>query len=599
MGTPRECLMQIFGCATFLPGIDLPTRLLSVHERLLDWCPFTTIDQLLNSATLLPYHRPFLTETRYASVREILLQGDGKGLKTQMGRVANRFGANPSLRWCFKCMIESTTHQGSPYWMRRHQLPGVNCCTRHGIQLQYVPLCTRTDKQRFVVPVASCTGAPQVKADLRQLHFAQLSEELLIAGLPVTAPEQRSAAYRHAALELGLSTRHGRIDHRGLVQAIRQRFDDFESFDHRERLLSSLVNPLAWAKDLFERPERSLHPICHLLLIKFLFGSVAAFEKAYLALTETASAGHHKETQITAPFSFSSKEPSSDINYEATLRDTSLSCRKVATLLDRSVTTIVTQRRTRGVQIRERRKTLTSSLLGKVQLELRTDASLPLVANRSGVSLSTVYRILREHPSLRKTHKDLCLKAETRIRRQRWSSALRHTHGDTGVNAARTIAAADYTWLYRHDRAWLTSITRSHRSPRKAVSRVDWEKRDALLYQELLAQIPRLRGKVPPERITKSQLIRPLGETMIRNNLRHLPRLHAHLNEASESHEAFRIRRVDFAISELARTGFDLQLWRIKKMAGIRLWSDALTVHVNNEVDRLNAENPIHSHRLS
>jgi hypothetical protein len=594
MGSPRECLARIFGSKTVVPSIDLPRRLLSVQQRLGGWLPFQTTDQLLDSGTLLPYHRPFLTPSRYDSVRRTLLQGDGKGLKTQLGRVANRFGANPSLRLCVECMADSFARHGSPYWMRRHQLPGVNCCTIHGIPLLHLPpLSLRTDRQRFIAPSA-LIARPNSKADAVQLRFAQLSEELLFSKLPVIDAQRRSVAYSHSVLALGLRSRRGRVDYRGLADAVRRSFKDFDGFDHRERLLATSANPLGWIKDLIERPERSAHPICHLLLIDFLFGSIPAFETACLSQDHVDATTHHQRS----PNLPTARDSPADIDCESALRDTSLSCRAVAILLGRSVTTVVNLRRERGIPISERRKSLTPTILASVRSELSSGSALPIVASRCGVSLSTVYRILAEYPALQRPQHVQRLEADTTRRRQRWLTALAK-HRDRGVNATRAAAPADYAWLYKHDRSWLTSTTQQIRHAHEVGLRVDWMERDTQLCEQVLRHLATLRNETPPQRITRTRLLRPLGETMVQRNIQCLPMLHALLSQVAESQEAFRVRRVDFAISALASSGGPIQVWRVRRLAGLRIWSDALANHANREIERLNAENSVCTYCLS
>lgn len=89
MGDPRSYLEKLFGSRNVVPGIDLPTRLNELHNRLGTCSPFDTVAELIDRSTLYPYHRPFLTMERHSAVQNIILSGDGKRLKTLLGRVAN------------------------------------------------------------------------------------------------------------------------------------------------------------------------------------------------------------------------------------------------------------------------------------------------------------------------------------------------------------------------------------------------------------------------------------------------------------------------------------------------------------------------------
>lgn len=602
MGPPRDVLLRIFGSRTVVPSVDLPTRLLAVRQRLEGWLAFPTLDALLEDGTLLPYHRPFLTAASHSRVRHSLLHGDGTGLKTLMGRVANRFGAHPALRSCPDCLADSLSRHGAFYWQRRHQFPGVNCCSIHGTLLERVPLQARSNRQQLLLPTGAAGAQCHGRADARQLRFAQLSQELVEATLPVIDPRLRGAIYRDAAVTLGYGTRRGRVDLPALAGALRRLFDDFEGFEHQVRLLATPVHPLCWVRPLFERPQRSLHPICHMLLIEFLFGSVAAF-KAACARRATAL-DDPPPMQTCAPRVVGTPSSSLETAQEAALRDASLSCRQAAARVGQSVTTVVSWRRAHAIPIRERRKSLHPVVIDRVLLALGSVTSLPAVAALTGASLSSVYRILAQHQATPRPPLDTADDTQAPLRRARWTAALQacRANGMGGVAAARSRAGADYAWLYRHDRTWLASTTNNSLPDirrRNATDRVDWARRDAELCAVLLQQLGLLRNAVPPQRLTRTRLLRPLGESMVKRNLVRLPRLSALLDQAGESAHAFGMRRVDHAITVLFREGAPLQLWRIRRLSGLRQWSPALTAHANDQIERLNAQNSLRPHGLS
>ncbi len=614
LGAPRNVLQRFFGCCTLVPSVDLPSRVLALGQRLGGWLPFATLDELLEHGTLLPYHRPFLAADIYSRVHNRLQLSDGKGLKTLMGRVANRFGAHPTLRSCPGCLADSWSRYGSLYWMRQHQLPGVNCCAIHGTTLQRTTLQARTHRQRLLLPAFTQGTQPDGKADARQLRFARLSQDLVEAALPTIAPLLRAATYRGAALALGFGTPRGHVDFYALAGAIRRHFDDFEGFDHQARLLATSANPLGWLRPLFDKPHRSLHPICHLLLVEFLFNSVEAFKAAFSAcemapharllddpfLVKAAQAlGTSRATHADASSS------ARMVDHEDSLRDPSLSCRKVAALVGLSVSTVVAWRRARSIPIQERRKSLHPTTVEKVLETLSSLSSLPVVAAQTGVSLSSVYRILSQYPGTPRPHRDEAGISQGPLRRERWAAALQacQEKGTGGVAAARTHAGADYAWLYRNDRAWLALTTintrRSFQHHNNKPPRVDWVRRDAELCQLLLQQLGLQRDMVPRRRLTKTLLLRPLGETMVRRNLDKLPELSALLDKVVEPAQAYRMRRVDHAIALLVKDGVHPRLWRIQRLAGLPRWSSVLNAYANKLLARLYAQNSLHTHGLS
>lgn len=566
MGVPRDVLNELFGCRTLVPSVDLPTKLLALARRFGDWLPCATLDKLLENGTLLPYHRPFLSAASEAKVRHTLLHGGGQGLKTMMGRVANRFGANPPLRTCPSCLTENWQSYGSTYWMRQHQLPGVNCCIIHGVRLQCISLQSRAHRQPLLLPAAGPGTGPAIRADGRQLRFAQISQELVDAALPPIDPLKRAATYLKSTLALGYRSRLDRADLGALASALCHRFDEFEGFEHQARLVAPPRHALGWLQPLFERPQQSLHPICHLLLIEFLFGSVAAFEAAYAAcdpepkarragVSSSAQSAKALRTYNTGETDNVGLSSTLAIDLEQALHNRTLSCRQIAATFGMSVSTVVTKRRYRSIPIRERRKSLHPAVIDRVLKAVDSLHSLPAVATQAGVSLSSVYRILSQFPTTQLSSQDKAEKEQRTLRRARWVAAIQACGANdvSKVTAARNIAGADYAWLYRHDRSWLAAtahmLKQSTQKCKSANTRVNWVRRDSELCRQLLQYLALWREKMPLWRLTKTRLIRPLGETMVRRNLYRLPRLAALLDSAVESALEFGMRRSNRAIA--------------------------------------------------
>lgn len=55
-------------------------------------------------------------------------------------------------RWCPSCLKDDMNSHGSPYWHRRHQLPGVFVCTQHKTSLLEVKIPFWMRQQRFMQP---------------------------------------------------------------------------------------------------------------------------------------------------------------------------------------------------------------------------------------------------------------------------------------------------------------------------------------------------------------------------------------------------------------------------------------------------------------
>lgn len=580
MGDPRSYLEKLFGSRNVVPGIDLPTRLNELHNRLGTCSPFDTVAELIDRSTLYPYHRPFLTMERHSAVQNIILSGDGKRLKTLLGRVANRFGANPPLRYCPVCVTHSIECGGVPYWHRAHQLPGVSHCIEHEMLLNtFVTSSSLSHKQTLQLPpcrsdLPICDFVP----DEHQIRFALLSQSLLEMQLPSLHPTARTGIYETAISAQGLVNKKNRIDHKAVAEALLLHYNGFRSFVHRDRLLSSSAQPLGWVRALLDRPLRSMHPICHLLLIGFLFKTVAEFAKAIENYALDRKNNDHLENDIPIPLAGSRNQAMRSL-----LTNTALSCRSVAKLMNLSVTTVVSRRRSLGVVIQERRKNLTSTRINSIVLALEAGTTPQKIAAQLHVSLSAVYRLLAESSELNQRYNFERRRLELAARRQHWLQSIA-AYNTFSLRELRTIDAATYAWLWRHDSLWLQSTNATLPKTTIRSKRVDWAARDAVLCHRLQKFVNKIEKLVDRPRISKSFMLRELGEAMVSKNIDRMPGLKQLISQTTETCLAFQYFRIDRAIIELSSLGISLSLWRIQRRAGIKNFNQVLRNYVEKKI---------------
>lgn len=575
LGYPKDCLLQLFGSRNVIPCVDLPTLLQPLQQRLGDSSPLDSTVKLLELGTLYPYHRPFLNNKREQPIRDIMFNHDGKGLKVLMGRVANRFGANPPLRFCSKCIKEDTEIYGTPYWKRAHQLPGVTCCFQHQVLLTtYVSPSLIIDRQRYILPPYLTPFEKPTTISKSQFDFAVISNELLQAGLPPMDPAIRKHVYKEAAIAAGCGSRLHRVDYASLAMCIKEHYNDFSGFVHQQRLLSSARQPLSWLHTLIDRPERSTHPICHLLLIGYLFCNIDTFTKLI------------KSYQNMDSFSYVdlSKVESKTANEHVLIQDISLSCRQVAKLLNLSTTTVVCKRRQLNIPINERRKTLNIGLINNINLDFFSGVTLKEIASRNHVSLATVYRLRAQSKELIRIYHDLDLSIKNY--RKRWLQLILD-YPKTGSTILRRMSPAVYAWLYRHDKDWLTKTNLCLKPIITSNLRIDWAERDRNLSQHLRRHVDDIRKLNDRPRISKTLMLRVVGDAMVRNNLERLPILEKHLNELMETQLEFQMFRIDVAIDRILKLSEPLYLSKIQRNANIKNLSHTLKVYAHYRINSL------------
>ena len=565
LGNTRDRMHLLFGERNVLPVIDLPTRLQYLQAILGRLSPWGSALEIIDHATVYPYHRPFLTSKRHAAVESIMLGASGKSLKVLMGRVANRFGAAPNLRFCSNCSASDIGRYGMSYWHCTHQLPGVTVCPIHRINLtSYSVSCQQTDRQRFILapgifPADDITKYPSP----HQITFALMSADLCNARLPVLDGSAYYRVYKDAVLQLGFR-RKRRVDYAELVAAVRSHYADFDGFPHRERLLSTPCSPLSWLRTLIERPQRSSHPICHLLLIGFLFKTVECFSR--LVVGQPRQGGHLCNTGAEGE-----RPPRHPLKDEL-LQNLTLSCREVARLTNCSVNTIVSRRRILGLRISERPKSRLIESLPKIIESLKNETSPQLIAIEFGTSLSSIYRIKAQFADIQKQHTIRRIDEERDRRRRKWKEALNASKGQ-GMTAARKLSAATYAWLYRNDKEWLrheSAGDQVHRTPRV---QVNWQNRDKQFCSLVSAHVARIYCQATRPRISLSLMIRHIGDANVRANIQHLPKLRKLIGDLEETQFSYQCVRMNHAVKALVWAGKPVVNWRVQRLAGVRTWT--------------------------
>lgn len=395
-------------------------------------------------------------------------------------------------------------------------------------------------------------------------------------------PLRRKAVYTDAATDLGFGSSRKRIDHPALTRALRQHYRDFEGYQHRDRLMSTTTHPSRWISDIFERPFRSSHPVCHLLLIGFLFRSIEAFQQS-MAQSASPNMQHIPSSIPDTPHG---KIDLDSDNAHAILRDTSRSCRAVAQILGLSVTTVVTRRRALQLPIAERPKYLRHDALARLNTALVNGLPPKLIAQQQGVSLSTVYRLRQHILPLASQSNSLAAMRQQDRQRALWQQTMAQ-YGHAGSRMVRNQAAATYMWLYRHDREWLRQHGRLPPVPVQQPLRIDWQARDRELCSRLQQHVAFMQADPNRPRLSQSCLYRYLGEAMLRRYLKHLPGLKLMLQEHAESLQAFQCFRITRAVQQLSTQGTAPTLWRIQRVAGIKNFTDTLRAHAVCEIQKM------------
>jgi len=266
----RSLTMEYFGKRTVSPTIEFQSNLNVLTQRIeLD----VTGEQILNHHTLYPLYEPFLSKEEQKSIKSMMLGDGGLGIKGKIGFLAGSVCKKNSLVFCPMCVKEDAVDGNELYFKVVHQMQGVKACVKHGCALEDYPVkheaISRIEyvwlDEQLVCDVE--VREPQVFDVVISDYFDKIYEGYIQGYDGVKLIE----LYKERLKEKQCVKIKGSIDYDKFIT-------EFELFYGESTLkrYESTIEPeeFAWHRSMLRSRFRKLHPVRHVLMIHFLFGSV-------------------------------------------------------------------------------------------------------------------------------------------------------------------------------------------------------------------------------------------------------------------------------------------------------------------------------------
>jgi hypothetical protein len=155
------------------------------------------------------------------------------------------------------------------------------------------------------------------------------------------------------------------------------------------------------------------------------------------------------------------------------------------------------------------------------------------------------------------------------VYRRRWIDAW-----DKNPNGSRSdLGKADHgamKWLKKYDNEWYLNNSPQIKKFEGTIVFKDWDKIDNELesmVDDAVYRIKSLTGK--PERITKINIVRYMGQKYLHDKYKLIPRTVNKIKQNVESTSDYQLRRIEWAKSELEKEGKPAIPWIILSKAGI------------------------------
>lgn len=528
----RKTLSELFGDSNVTIQSGMPTHLNAFTQRLnaagLD--PITS-DAIILRHTLTPYYWPALRTRKQQEVTAKLYISNG-GLKPLVGLLAWRLGAGLSLRWCPVCSHHDINRFGHTYWRRAHQLPGVTSCHEHGVILQCLPFVLG-DPLRL-------PPLQWLSSDIASYHaqlFARWSRQLLLEG---SRTALTSNLAKSCLLSAGLR-RGGRVAAERASDLVYCFHNGFEYLRPDPAVSIESLRSMRWLSALYRTPRSDHHPVHYLLLFSALLRDNIAIPS--LEAIEASDQKTHRYPNAVAEQTMS--------------------------LADR----------------RYRPKKLLDDVRSAMIQAARKGHKTSKIATDFGFSIAHVNRLIRETPGLQQAVLSVrYTRIEIQKKRQLQELLAQHEYSR---NVLRKKHLGLYTWLLRHDRAWLHQKIRPEKRRLATVNVLLWRRRDVALLARIKTFVAtELDSDQKPIRLSSTALLRNTGATRWARVLNKLPLSRSALAALGESAFHFQRRRIDWAIANIDwEQPFAPKRWRILRAAGIRhSHSDQHVDYVSNKI---------------
>ena len=451
----RTTSVRLFGAPYAALSHDFPSRLVAFESSTGGGLGCSRDIALRN--TLLGYYLAIVRQTQAHQIIGLLQTGTIRYLKMLLGITASRVGGHHPLKGCEKCFADDEESRGWAYWHVEHQLPSVFVCAKHKTPLfiAWDPI-TPVHRRHWLLPRSNHLyerkeiRIPSNAAMDCLLRLANDSEQLMKLSPATLDPDQLTRGYQRILQESGLATKNGNLRTSRLVSLIKDRYRGLEDLPGLAPLKAIDDHWPGLAASLSRRTSRPGHPLKHLLLVGAITDSWNQFIDACRPQTVAP--------EVAAP----------PFTHEVTTAGRLKQFKELVTVHGKSLAaashTIGVSKTTGPLWAKKlkiayvsRGRPVATRTEARIRRRLEKGDSISDIATATGVSMTTVYRIVGSDPSISERRKAATFASQQAIARRNFATACR-TQSDLPLSAIRARPGNSYMWLYRNDHRWLANM---------------------------------------------------------------------------------------------------------------------------------------------
>jgi len=542
--SPKVTQQELFSCRTKSAVIDMPcgiNSLLSNMPSYFDYKP----ELIIINHTLFPYYTAFLSTARTEEFIAAMKSDFGGDIHAKLGIMASPISTPKFLRFCPDCNKEDINNYGENYWHRLHQLPGVIFCPNHITLLQNSKVSTyRYNKHEYIASdktncIIGIQNSDINSSDIQKhIDFALEIEWLFNNYKLLKDKEDFQSKYVEALKTKGLATPKGRVYQKDFIKSFVQYYGTSFLLSIQSNVDYDFADN--WLSNIVRKHRKAFHPIRHLLIIRYLYGSLKNFPSNSLNYRPF---GQGPWPCLNAAAKHYLKEIINEVNITQ-CSDTKL---PVGTF-DCSCGFIYSRR---GPDSNKE----DSYHIGRIKsFGLEWENELRRVIDEN-LSLREIARKLNVDP---KTVKKCAIKLNIGV----W--------GIQQHAAEKLDIKMNYQSIRIKEE--LNKKWHCNEKKRQATSRIDWNSRDKSTLRKVKNVVYEIYySEERPERITISLIGKKIGSlTLLERHLDKMPLSKDYIRRVSESVYEYQKRRIRWAVQFYENSGEELRRWKVLKLAGIK-----------------------------
>lgn len=564
----KDTIEELFNTRNVISSLTITFNLNTLVKKLGN---MYTSDSLINNNTIIPFYMPFLLYSKKKELIYNIKNKNGIGVYNKIGICAGGICKKSGIYYCPICAKKDIDTFGEAYIHREHQIEGIFICPHDGVELKKYSkdrtISSRLEFIRLDEKFIDFTETKSIKKSF-YYHLYDLSKAayyLLKNNFIELSKEDLVKKYKNILFEKGLANYNGIVKQNKLYEE----FINFYGEEFLEFMESSIDNNYEynWLRRITRNCVRDIHPIRHLLFIKFLTKDIERFfsifkeyfypfgKGPWLCLNKASN--HYKQyvvhdLKITA-----------DYKTRVPVGTFACSCgfvysRKGPDKLE-SDKYKIGRIKQYGYQWEN---TLSEYLI--------KNYSISKIANLMGCDRNTVlkYRSLLTS-NISKSYS----KESTNIYKLELYKKIILDNKDNYMRRTdlRKDFPKEYSFLYKYNKEWLFSNLPKITTVKIENKRVDWDSRDKELLYLLYKNYANLLSIEPPVRLSLSFIKKTLNiKDYYIKHLDKLPKSKMYLEEICETVEDFQIRRCKLLIDNKLKNDELIRLWEIQRLAGIK-----------------------------